>query len=124
MADLSKQLAKPVVDELSIINSVADAYGLDEKSRRLLYAIRKAENGAQGKEFGVLNSEAMRFADDPDPAKSFKIQAMWAAGTIKKRFKGDLKSFADRWAPIGAENDPEGLNKNWLKNIEFYMEND
>jgi hypothetical protein len=119
--DLTQALAQPAFDEATIIDAVAQQYELTERERKLLYAIRKAEQGKQGKEFGVLTPEAMRFANDPDPTKSFKIQAMWAAGTIKKRFKGDLKKFADRWAPIGAGNDPTNLNENWLNNVKYFM---
>lgn len=31
-----------------------------------------------------------------------------------------LEFLARRYAPIGVENDPKGLNRNWLKNVEFY----
>lgn len=108
--------------EIRIINEVADEYGLKGPARRLLFVIRKVENGPKGREFGVLNPQAMRYKDDPDPTKSFRLQAQWAAGTIKKRFNGDLKAFANRWAPIGAKNDPRGLNKNWYRNAKYYME--
>jgi hypothetical protein len=27
-----------------------------------------------------------------------------------------------RYCPIGAKNDPHGLNKNWVKNVRFYYE--
>ena len=103
--------------EAEITARVAKDYKLDEEGTKLLFAIREVENGRQGREFGVLRPEAMRFENDPDPMKSFEIQAMWAAGTIRDRFTGDLKAFADRWAPIGAKNDPKNLNKNWLPNI-------
>lgn len=29
---------------------------------------------------------------------------------------------ARRYAPIGAANDPTGLNKNWIKNVRYYYE--
>ena len=110
--------------ELKIINDVADLYGLEGVARKLLFAVRQAENGPQGKEFGELAPEAMRFANDPDPMKSLKLQAMWAAGGIKKQFvegknvtKGSIKAWANRRTPVGAKNDPKGLNKNFLPNI-------
>ena len=108
------------VNEDKIINTVAREYGLNQEQANLLWAIRKVENGRQGREFGVLKPEAMRY-ENGDPVKSFETQAKWAAGTIKKRYNGDLEEFANRWAPIGAENDPTNLNKNWVKNIKFYM---
>ena len=112
---MEKLFASP--KESEIISNVAKEYNLDEVETKLLFAIREVENGRQGREFGVLKPEAMRFENDPDPMKSLEIQAKWAAGTIDKHFDGDMKKFADRWAPIGAKNDPTNLNKNWLPNI-------
>lgn len=107
------------VDEFAIIKKVAKEYKLNEKESKLLWSIRQAEQGRVGREFGVLVPEAMRFEDSP--VNSFMTQARWAAGTIKKRYKGDIKAFGGRWAPVGAENDPNNLNKNWIPNIEFFM---
>jgi hypothetical protein len=109
-------------EEESIINKVAKEYGLDDNATKLLHGIRHVENGKQGREFGVLNSHAERYANDPDPSKSFKLQAQWAAGTIKNHYKGDLDKFADRYAPTkGATNDVHGLNQNWLANMKDYL---
>jgi hypothetical protein len=116
------QTAKTTTDpESAVIERVAGEYGLDEEQKKLLYAIRKVENGRQGREFGVLTPEAMRYEKDPDPMKSFETQAKWAAGTIKKRYDGDIERFANRWAPVGVANDPTNLNKNWVKNVKYYM---
>lgn len=32
-----------------------------------------------------------------------------------------LQFLASRYAPIGAENDPTGLNKNWLRNVKYFL---
>ena len=32
-----------------------------------------------------------------------------------------LEFLASRYAPIGVSNDPKGLNKNWLKNVRFFL---
>lgn len=112
-------------EESSIIDSVAKEYGLTGESKKLLHGIRKAENGRQGREFGVLNSHAERYADDLDPSKSFKLQTQYAAGTIKKHYKGDLEKFAEHYAPTkGATNDVHNLNQNWVKNVKSSMEDD
>jgi len=105
--------------EIKVINQVADEYNLVGEERTLLFVIRIIENGDVGREFGVLNPQAMRFKDDPD--MSFRTQARWAAGTIKKRFNDNLEGFANRWAPIGAKNDPDNLNKNWFPNAQHWM---
>ena len=103
----------------AILARVAADYKLDGESRRLLYAIRLAEDGGAGREMGVLTPAAQRYKGDH--AKSLKLQARWAAGTIRKRYTGDLEAFAARWAPVGAANDPENTNKNWLPNVRRLM---
>lgn len=45
----------------------------------------------------------------------------------QKRFKAQdkytdfVEFFASRWAPLNAENDPQGLNRNWIKNFRFFL---
>lgn len=116
---LSTSLVSAEICERAIISRVANEYNLNKEETALLFAIRKAENGKTPKEFGVLNKQAMRFKD---PVKSLECQARWCAGTIKKRYKGDLEAFGARYCPVGAENDPTGLNKNWVKNVKNFME--
>jgi len=110
------------LQELNIIHEVAQEYDLTGEETKLLQVIRIVENGSQGREFGVLTPRAMRYADHPDWRKSFRVQAQWAAGTVKKRYNGDLRAFADRYCPIDAENDPTGLNKHWYRNAKHWME--
>lgn len=118
--DLAQASLDPL--EASIIATVARDYGLTPWQIRLLKAIRQAENGGPGREFGVLVPEAMRFKHDPE--RSLVIQAKWAAGSIKKRCPDEsyLEAFAERWAPTkNATNDPTGLNKHWLKNVRYFL---
>lgn len=36
---------------------------------------------------------------------------------------GDFIEFlGSRYCPIGAKNDPTGLNKNWVKNVKYFLE--
>lgn len=36
--------------------------------------------------------------------------------------KGDFIAFlGSRYCPVGASNDPRGLNKNWVKNVKHYL---
>ena len=38
--------------------------------------------------------------------------------------KGDFIEFlGNRYCPIGAKNDPKGLNKNWVKNVKYFLLN-
>lgn len=96
----------------------------DHKNLALLFAIRKTENGGPGVEFGVLHPKAK--------GTNLRTQAGWAAATIMKnrgrydeKRDGDFVSFlGSRYAPKNAENDPQGLNANWIKNAtHHYNEN-
>jgi len=36
--------------------------------------------------------------------------------------EGDFIEFlGSRYCPVGAENDPTGLNRNWVKNVKFFL---
>lgn len=79
-ASAAESVLTPAQEE-TVINSVAVKYKLSRDQTVLLKAIRRHEAGRPGKEFGVETARAMRYQDG---VKSFRIQAEWAAGTIKK----------------------------------------
>ena len=87
----------------------------------IVAAIRHAENGRAGREYGILHPKAL--------GKSYRTQAGWCAATVQKHHdrwtkagrKGDfLESLARRYCPVGADNDPTGLNRHWLKNVRHW----
>ena len=88
---------------------------------RLLVAIRRAENGGPGRQFGILVAEA----------NTLDLQAGWCAGTCYKNWKRWQKTdqslpylvfLQRRYCPVGADNDPGGLNVNWLRNVTSTLE--
>ncbi len=85
--------------EAAILTQVAAEYQLTPWQTRLLLAIRLAENGGPGIEMGVMPKGARRYRDDP--AASLRLQAQWAAGTIKRRCPGpeSLEAFSKRYCP-------------------------
>ena len=105
----------------------------------IVAAIRYAENGGPGKEYGVLH---------PDVKPTYRSQAGWCAATVQKNWdrylaggecnNGDctikhkpgdsrdalvhgMQSYiyylGHVYAPVGAENDPNGLNEDWPVNV-------
>ena len=99
-----------------------------ESLKYVFYAIRKSENGAKDHlAFGII---------DPGCATdSYSEQAGWAICTVVKNYhrwlgkdKGNkLKSVEDfipylgaKYCPVGAKNDPTGLNAHWVKNVLFW----
>ncbi len=103
--------------ERIILNQVADEYGLQGDARKLLFVIRVVENGGAGRELGVLHPQAQRFKGDY--ARSLRLQGCWAAGTIRKRWTGDIDAFGKRWCPPNAH----ALNHNWIPNVKALMGN-
>ncbi|MBC7218422.1 MAG: hypothetical protein H5U36_09920 [Candidatus Caldatribacterium sp.] len=84
----------------------------------LVFAIRSAERGRKGFEFGVVAAKNTDLA----------TQCEWTCETLRKNFerfreKEDedfIVFLGKRWAPIGAENDPEGLNRFWVDNVRLF----
>jgi len=87
--------------EVAILQSVGREYGLSGDSLKLLLAIRKVENGGPGLEMGVASDfpshRSHCHAGNFD--KSLRLQAQWAAGTIRNHYTGDLEAFAKRYCP-------------------------
>jgi len=110
-------------EELPVILEVARRYFSQNEPYpvnpyALLLAIREAERGRKGFEFGIVA------AKDTD----LKTQAEWACATVKKNFdrfresgeKDFIAFLGKRWAPVGAENDPKGLNRFWVDNVRYF----
>lgn len=113
---LAAWIACMPTQEVAILSRVADEYELTGTSKTLLFVIREIENGRAGLELGcgdgIPNHPARRYAGDFE--KSLELQGKYAAGTIKKRYTGDLLSFAKRYCPINW--------RVWYKNATYYME--
>lgn len=114
-----KQLYK---GEYDIIKKAADRNNCIKDDFIILLAIRKAENGPPGLEFGIMHPRAKN--------TNLDTQAGWAAATIVKNRvrwekagkKEDYITFLGRrYCPVGAENDPSGLNRNWIRNVNHWV---
>jgi len=91
----------------------------------IVFAIRNAENGREGLEFGVMNPRAK------DQPNSLRVQAGWCAATVYKNYHRWIKSeskldfiefLGSRYCPVGAENDPDKLNQYWITNVKGFAE--
>lgn len=84
----------------------------------LLFAIREAEKGRKGFEFGIISAKNT----------DLETQCRYACETIinnVKRFhrqtENDFITFlGSRYAPVGADNDPHNLNAHWVSNVKFF----
>lgn len=93
----------------------------------IVAAIRHAENGAAGKEYGVLGPGVRR--DMERRGATYRPQAGWCAATVQKTFDRWVKAgepgmfieyLGNRYCPVGAANDPTGLNANWQRNVKTW----
>lgn len=120
-------------DEARGVLEAAIRWGVDP---RLLGALRKVENGGPGREFGVMLASAT----------TFELQALAAAETIRHtmgrycltgpakapplydlgtgRLTDEFLAYFSLggpgypgYAPLGAANDPHGLNQHHLPNL-------
>jgi len=93
----------------------------------IVAAIRYSENGTPGREYGILHKRVK---------PTYRSQAGWCAATVQKNFTRWLNTnptdkttlsfiqfLGSRYCPVGADNDPNGLNQHWVKNVyHFYYE--
>ena len=98
--------------ELAIIRDVARMEHLTPGQTALLLAIRRAENGPQGCEFGFAvhrpHHPSRRFRCDA--ARSLRCQARWTARKIKREYRGDVAAFARGWCA-------DGERETWVLNV-------
>jgi hypothetical protein len=113
-------------DDVSLITTTAVAYGVDPY---FLATLRLIENGRAGREWGVLSRTAPTYADQARiaaltlrnrladyPRNPFTRQET-ASGRVRLCYDADfIRDFGARWAPLGAANDPRGLNKHFVPN--------
>lgn len=87
----------------------------------IVSAIERAEGGAQTRHpYGILAHYQHTTPRQACINTVNHARRDWEAGGRR----GDFLDFlANRYAPtIGATNDPTHLNKNWKRNVEYYLE--
>lgn len=112
------------------IECVAREYGLEPE---LVAAVRKAENGSAGREFGILSVDAPDFPSQLRTCCATLRRYLYEYGrnpfVLASTDKGhDRLSYspefiqyaAKRYAPQGASNDPTALNSNWSRNVNTF----
>jgi len=101
--------------ESRILLGVGQEYNLSADQLRLLLTIRRIENGPSGVEMGVAANNpqhrARRYAGDP--LQSLRVQARWAAGTIRSHYTGNLETFAQVYCPPGPDH--------WSRMARYWM---
>ena len=96
-------------------------YAQEYTNEQIADAIYLAEGGKKAKKpYGILSVPCENEAE-------CRVICLNTIRNNRKRFKKQdkytnyLEFLASRYAPINAENDPQGLNHNWLKNVEWFL---
>lgn len=114
--------------EQTIIVDTAKKFGIDA---RLLAALRKAENGGPGREFGVLSVSAPTYQEQATVAartisnnlsryRATGLDPIDSSGRVTRAF---INYFSNIYAPKGASNDPTNLNQYHANNIAGFYGN-
>lgn len=110
-----------LIKEWPLILTAATAFGVDPYAAT---AIRVVENGAAGREFGVLSEPAPNYTDQLRIACKSLHNEILRYGSVVFDYngrlcytKGFVEAFAKRWAPPLVANDPHELNQNWADNF-------
>jgi hypothetical protein len=117
-------------DEQALIRIAAARYGLDW---HFVAAIRKAEDGGRGREFGVLSVKAptylaqldvccqtvrRRLAEYDVDSQALELHEAPDARQVVVYHRDFINHFAAIWAPGGAGNGPHGLN--WARDVGYW----
>ena len=91
-----------------------------ERLAPIVAAIRYAENGRAGKEYGILHPRV-------DP--TYRSQAGWCAATVQKNWDRWVKAgrpddfitfLGGRYCPLDDPRDKGGLNAHWIPNVKRF----
>lgn len=131
-------------EELPKIIFHAKAMGIEPE---LLMAVRATENGKKYP-YGIIPTGKLKQRYETDSGYYFKGKFVryesdleknmrWCAVTLRKRlnefenlptirkasYVDSIDFIGDSYCPVGAKNDPKGLNKNWERNARrFYAQ--
>ena len=99
------------------------AYGQNWTDEAIADAIYKAEGGVKAKKpYGILSVECNGEAECRVIClNTIRNNRKRYADYGYKTYDTYLEFLASRYCPIGADNDPKGLNKNWLKNVLYWL---
>jgi hypothetical protein len=105
---------------------IRDAASRAAVDPRFLGALRRAENGGPGREFGVRSVSAPTYEDQVRLAAAsirrnverFEASGRVAVDPATGRYSEEfIRFFSNRYAPVGATNDPAGLNQHHARNL-------
>ena len=113
--------------ETTLESTILDNFIPDtlDKQNALIEAIYYAEGGSNAKKpFGILSVSCEGYKDCRKICHNTVRNNIgrWKRANSENPISY-LQFLAGRYAPVGASNDPGGLNHNWLRNVRWFLEN-
>ena len=88
------------------------------KDEKIVNAIYWAEGGPKAKvPYGILSVKT----DDPRKVCMNTVRNNKERFLAQNEYKDYIEFLGSRYAPVGADNDPKGLNKVWVDNVKWYI---
>lgn len=119
MEKLNAERAKRALAVAIALFFALNCWGLDFE--RLADAIGKAEN-SKVHPYGIMRHYAHTTARQACINTCRHQYALWQSKPRKSNPGEFLDFLARTYAPVGAANDPTGLNRHWLKNVRYFLE--
>ena len=107
---------------MALLHGCMVGYAQEYTDEQIVNAIYKAEGGEKATYLYGIRSVSYK-----DEAEARRI-CLNTVRNNRRRFKDQTKHneyllfLASRYCPINADNDPKGLNKNWVKNVKYFLE--
>lgn len=101
---------KPLSD--ASINKMVNAIGKAENSKKYPYGIVSVS--IKGKTQAEREAYARKICYNT-------VRNNWTRFNNQSKYTDFVEFLGSRYCPVGAENDPKGLNKNWVKNVKFFL---
>lgn len=133
LADYFKVPMRSILLSLAILAVCQQAWAMDRGEmtghmapywNSVVGAIYRAEGGPKArKPFGILSVPCAGYSECREVCYA-TVRNNYFRWIDAGRPGEYLEFLAKRYAPVGAENDPTGLNRNWLKNVRHFIEQD
>lgn len=114
-----------IIVMLACLATCSKSFAMDYTDAQVADAIYHAEGGENAKKpFGILSVSCNGYEECRRIClNTVRNNRKRFSEYGHKRYPDYLSFLASRYAPIGAENDPTNLNKNWIKNVKHFLAN-
>lgn len=108
---------------LLVLGSCVLAHAYTDK--QIVNAIYKAEGGENAKfPYGIRSVRCISTEDCRNVClRTVKNNRIRHSKDVRRKTEAYLVYLSRVYAPIKASNDPKGLNRNWLRNVTYFLNN-